>query len=136
MDFIKSNLIWIFAALASGGMLLWPLIRGQSAGGSVTPMQATIMINREDALMVDIREQGEYSRGHVAGSRHIPLAQFDKRLGELDRFKDKPIIIHCASGNRAHTACSTLKKAGFEKVFSLSGGISGWEQAGLPVTTK
>ncbi len=63
-------------------------------------------------------------------------AQVDKRLGELDKFKDKPVIVVCQSGNRSSSTCNALTKRGFEKVYNLSGGISAWEQAGLPVTKK
>ena len=135
MEFVQENALWVIAAVVSGGMLLWPIIRGQSSGG-VTPMQATIMINREDAIIVDVREPGEFGKGHIPNSRHIPLAQFGKRLAELDRYKDKPVIVNCNSGNRSMSACGALRKAGYSKVYNLAGGISAWEQAGLPLTTK
>jgi rhodanese-related sulfurtransferase len=93
-------------------------------------------MNREDALVLDVRETGEWSSGHIQGARHIALAQLEKRISELDKFKDRPIIIYCASGNRSSSACGQLKKGGFEKVFSLDGGISAWLSANLPVTTK
>jgi rhodanese-related sulfurtransferase len=85
-------------------MLLWPLI----AGGTVahlTPAEATLMMNREDALVLDVRETGEWSGGHITGARHITLGQLDKRLSELDKFKEKPIIVVCATGNRSSSAC-------------------------------
>ena len=95
-----------------------------------------MMMNREDALVLDVRESGEWSRGHIAGARHITQAQLDKRLSEIEKFKTKPVIVCCASGSRSPAACGEMKKAGFEKVFSLSGGLAAWTEAGLPVTTK
>lgn len=136
MDFIKANLIWIVMAISSGVMLLFPLIRGRTSGPGVSPLQATLMINREDAVIVDVREQAEWVKGHIPNARHIPLAEVEKRLPELEKFKSKPIIVNCASGSRSAAACSALRKAGFEKVFSLVGGLSAWEQAGQPITTK
>lgn len=136
MTFVQENIHWIGLAFVSGMMLLWPMVRGKTAGPSISPMQATLLINREDAVVVDVREPGEYSKGHIPNSRHIPLAQLDKRLPELDRFKDRPVIVNCQSGNRAFSACSALRKAGFAKVFNLDGGVSAWEQAGLPLTNK
>jgi len=136
MQFVVDNFIWITVAFVSGGMLLWPFIRGKTGGPSVSPTQATLLINREDAVVVDVREQQEYSKGHVPNSRHIPLAQLDKRIGELEKFKNRPIIVLCQSGNRSLSACGALRKNGFEKVFNLAGGVSDWEQAGLPLTTK
>ena len=135
MEFLQQNMIWAALAGVSGGMLLWPLV----AGGGVarlTPAQATLLMNREDALVLDVRETAEWTSGHIPGARHITLAQLEKRMSELEKFKDRPVIICCASGNRSSAACGQLKKGGFEKVFSLGGGISAWLEANLPLTTK
>jgi rhodanese-related sulfurtransferase len=136
VEFLQQNVMWVAVAVISGGMLLWNLIRGGAGGAGVSPLQATLMINREDAIVVDVREPHEYAAGHVPNARHIPMGQVDKRLGELDRFKDKPVIVVCQSGNRSSSTCNALTKRGFEKVYNLSGGISAWEQAGMPVTKK
>jgi rhodanese-related sulfurtransferase len=135
MEFVQQNLIWVTLALVSGGMLLWPLVSGGGAQ-HLTPAQATLLMNREDAVVLDVRETGEWSSGHIPGARHITLAQLDKRMSELEKFKDRPIIICCASGNRSSSACGQLKKGGYEKVFSLAGGISAWLESNLPLTTK
>jgi len=135
MEFVQQNVMWIAVAFISGGMLLWQTLRGAGRAG-VSPLQATLMINREDAIVVDVREPHEYAAGHVPNARHIPVGQFDKRLAELDRFKGKPVIVVCHSGNRSSAACNALEKGGFEKVYNLAGGIMAWEQAGMPVTKK
>jgi len=136
VEFLQQNVMWVAVAVISGGMLRCNLIRGGAGGAGVSPLQATLMINREDAIVVDVREPHEYAAGHVPNARHIPMGQVDKRLGELDRFKDKPVIVVCQSGNRSSSTCNALTKRGFEKVYNLSGGISAWEQAGMPVTKK
>jgi rhodanese-related sulfurtransferase len=128
-------MIWVAIACVSGGMLIWPMIAGGNVA-NLTPAEATLLMNREDALVLDVRETGEWSSGHITGARHITLAQIDKRLSELDKFKEKPIIVVCATGNRSSSACGQLKKHGFGKVFSLGGGISAWRDANLPLTTK
>ncbi|MCF8179458.1 MAG: rhodanese-like domain-containing protein [Sulfuritalea sp.] len=135
MEFVQQNIIWVAVAVSSGAMLLWPLISGGGAA-NLTPAQATLLMNREDALVLDVRETGEWDSGHIAGARHITLTQLEKRMSEIEKFKDRPVIICCASGNRSSSACGQLKKSGFEKVFSLNGGISGWLDANLPLTTK
>ncbi|OHC63525.1 MAG: sulfurtransferase [Rhodocyclales bacterium RIFCSPLOWO2_02_FULL_63_24] len=135
MEFLQQNMIWVALACISGGMLLWPMLTGGGVA-NLTPAQATLLMNREDALVLDVRETGEWSSGHIPGARHITLAQLDKRMSELEKFKERPIIICCASGNRSSSACGQLKKGGFEKVFSLSGGISAWLESNLPLTTK
>ena len=135
MEFVQQNMIWVALAAVSGGMLLWPMISGGGAQ-NLSPAEATLLMNREDALVLDVRESGEWGSGHIPGARHITLAQLDKRMSEIEKFKDRPIIICCASGNRSSSACGQLKKGGFEKVFNLSGGISAWLGANLPLTTK
>jgi rhodanese-related sulfurtransferase len=134
MDFVQQNLMWVIAAIVSGAMLISSFIRGGGKGISVP--EATLLINREDALVLDVRETSEWSTGHIANARHIALGQLAKHLSELEKFKDKPVIVCCASGNRSSTACGTLKRAGFERVFSLNGGIGAWTGAGLPITAK
>ncbi len=135
MEFLQENMIWVALAFVSGGMLIWPMVSGGGVA-NLTPAQATLLMNREDALVLDVRETGEWNTGHITGARHITLGQLDKRLSELDKFKDKPIIVVCASGNRSSSACGQLKKHGFGKVFSLGGGVSSWRDANLPLTTK
>lgn len=135
MEFVQANWMWILVAVASGGMLLWQSVRGSLAGG-IGPTQATLLINREDAVVLDVREPAEYSQGHIVGARHIPLGQLEKRLAEIDKLKDKPVIVCCAAGSRSASASGALRKAGFSKVFNLAGGMAAWDQAGLPTTKK
>jgi len=135
LEFVQNNLMYVMLALVSGGMLLWQTVTS-SGGNRVSPLQATLMLNRDDALVIDVRETAEWSSGHIPNSRHIALGQLEKRLSELEKFKQRPLIVNCQSGNRSSSACGTLKKHGFEKVFNLSGGIGAWRDAGLPVTSK
>lgn len=135
MDFVQQNIIWVGLAAISGGMLIWPLIVGGTVA-HLTPAEATLMMNREDAVVLDVRETSEWSTGHINGARHITLGQLDSRVSELEKFKERPIIVVCASGNRSSSACGNLKKHGFDKVYSLSGGVASWRDANLPLTTK
>ena len=127
--------MYVILALASGGMLLWQLV-GSSGGNRISPLQATLMLNRDDALVIDVREPAEWATGHIPNARHIALGQLDKHIQEIEKFKSRPLIVSCQTGNRASTACGKLKKLGFEKVFNLSGGVAAWREAGLPMTTK
>jgi len=122
------------AAVISGGMLVWPLLsRLVRPGSEVGPAEAVQLINRRDALVIDVREDAEYATGHITNSRHIPLAQLADHLKALEKFKSRPIIVNCRSGARAASAVSVLRKNGFDEVFTLRGGISGWQQAGMPL---
>lgn len=133
VKFVIDNIFLIAVAFISGAMLIWPLARRGAGGPSVTTLEATQLINRQDALVLDVREQAEYAQSHILNSRGLPLSQIDARIGDIEKFKDKPVIVYCASGNRSSAAAATLRKAGFSKVFNLSGGYAAWQQAGLPV---
>jgi rhodanese-related sulfurtransferase len=132
VDFLRNNLLLAGVAVASGGMLIWPLLRRTTGGPWVSTMQATHLMNREDALVVDVREPGEFGAGHILGARNVPLARLDGS-GDLAKRKDKPVILYCDGGERAAKAGSALRKLGFSRVVNLSGGLPAWQQAGLPV---
>ena len=136
MDFLlqNNNWGWLAMAVASAAMLLWHTFRAQ--GSAISPSAATLLINRQDAVVLDVREPAEFADGHISKAHPVPLGQLAKRLDELQRFKDLPVIVVCRSGNRSANACGILKKSGFAQVLNLSGGMSAWEQAGLPVTKK
>jgi rhodanese-related sulfurtransferase len=82
---------------------------------------------------VDVREPAEFKSGHIPNARNVPLGQVGDRLKELEKFKARPILLTCATGNRSATAGGTLQKAGFGQVFSLAGGMGAWQQASMPV---
>lgn len=133
-EFVSDN-IWLVAiAVISGGYFIWPWIsKGTSGVREVGPMEAVQLMNRNDAVVLDVREQAEFSGGHISGSKHFPLASLEKRSGEMKKFAKKPIVVVCASGARSRSACATLKKLGFENVSLLAGGIGAWQQASMPV---
>lgn len=133
MDFALQNIWLILLAGLSGFMLLGGGLFGRLSGvKQIGPQEAVMLFNHDDALLLDVREQSEWSDGHIAKARHIPLGKLKDRLTELEKFKGKPIVAVCRSGNRSGTACGMLKKAGFENLHNLAGGMQAWEQAGLP----
>jgi len=135
VTFVQNNFALILVALISGGMLLWPLL-SRRAAGEVGTLAAVQLINHQDALVLDVREDIEYDAGHIANARHIPVGKLEGRLQELEKFKSKPIVVVCRSGMRSNRACSVLRKHGFADVHNLEGGINAWQQASLPVAKK
>ncbi len=133
VEFVRNNLLLFAVALVSGGMLLWPLVRRTTGGPWLSPTQATQLINREDALVVDVREPNEFAAGHVLGAKNLPLARLDASGADLGKRKERPLIVCCDGGERSAKALAALKKQGFTRVANLSGGIAAWQQAGLPV---
>lgn len=134
LKFLLENWPYLALALVSGGMLLWQSLRG--IGPQLGPQQATLLMNRENAIVIDIRDAQGWSAGHIPQARHIVLDQLEQRLAEIEKFKDKPIIVSCQSGQRSLIACRRLRKAGFSQVFNLAGGLAAWREAGLPITSK
>jgi rhodanese-related sulfurtransferase len=134
VKFVQENLLLIAVALVSGAMLLWPYVRRVGGGPSVSAAQATQLINREDALVLDVRDPGEYGTGHILGAKHVPLARIEGAGAEIAaKRKDKPVIVYCDNGSRSSKAAAALRSQGFAKVVTLSGGLGAWQQAGLPV---
>ncbi|SDD07138.1 Rhodanese-related sulfurtransferase [Variovorax sp. CF079] len=132
MKFILDNWMLILIALSSGGMLAWPLLRGANAG-SLTAQGAVQLINRERAVVVDVREPEEYAAGHVTGAKNVPLNQLDEKLAAAVKNKSVPLLLICATGARAQRAVATAKKLGYEQAQAVAGGLKSWKEANLPI---
>src|SRR5688572_10055271 len=132
VEFIRNNLLLIAVAFVSGAMLIWPLVRRGTGGPYVDAARATQLINREDALVVDVRDPGEYGAGHILGARNVPVARIDEKA-DLGKRKDRPLIVYCDSGARAARAAAALRQHGYTQVVNLSGGLGAWQAAGLPI---
>lgn len=100
---------------------------------SLVPAQLTQLINREDALVVDLSPVADFEKGHIAGSRNIVASQFAPDHKAVAAAKTKPVVLVCRSGQASATAAAKLKKAGFEQVYWLDGGVAAWQQADLPL---
>ena len=132
MKFIIDNWVLILIALSSGAMLAWPLIRG-GAGGALTAQGAVQLINRERAVVVDVREPDEYAAGHVTNSRNVPFDQLEAKLPNTVKNKSLPVLLMCATGSRAGRALAIAKKLGYEQAQVVGGGLKGWKDANLPI---
>lgn len=131
LEFIQTNLMLVILVLTSGAMFFWSLF--QQGGKNISPAEATLLINRDEAKVVDVREADEFAAGHLPDAINIPLSQLAKRAGELETWKTFPLLVYCAAGSRSTRACADLKKLGFDKLHNLDGGVGAWQKAGLPV---
>ncbi len=128
------NMVLLGLAVVSGGMLLFPLFtRGMRTAAEVGATDAVMLINRKDAVVLDVRDDTEFAGGHITNARHIPEKQLAERIKEMERYKNKPVIVSCASGRRSAAVVDSLRKQGFAEVVALRGGISAWVQAGMPL---
>jgi rhodanese-related sulfurtransferase len=128
------NMLLLGLAVSSGGMLLWPLVsRPFRQTHEVGAIEAVQLINRRDALVLDVRDTGDYAAGHITGAKHISEAQLADRMKDLEKHKSRPIVVTCKSGTRAPVVSGLLRKQGYAEAFALRGGILAWQQAGLPL---
>ena len=132
MKFIIDNWYLFLVALASGSMLLWPVLKNAS-GGSLTPARAVQLINREKAVVIDVCEAEEFATGHVTGAKNVPVSQLEERLPTVIKNKPLPVVLVCASGARANRAVAIAKKLGYDNAQALAGGMKAWREASLPV---
>jgi len=134
LQFIQNN-IWMFlVALSSGMMLLWSLFGNRLRGVKEVDNAAALqLINHKNALVLDVREESEFHAGHIRGAKLIPLIKLKDRIGELERFREQPIVVVCRSGNRSATASALLGNREFGQTYSLTGGMMAWQKADLPV---
>ena len=103
---------------------------------SLSPAAAVQLMNKEDVVLLDVREPSETAGGKIAKAIQIPVGAVKTRIGELEKHKDKTVLVYCKTGARSGAACKELGKQGFDKVFSLSGGLMAWQEAHLPLSKK
>src|ERR1700753_1958940 len=109
------NMLLFGLALGSGGMLIWPTLRRALPGAApqIGALESVQLINRRDALVLDVRSKADFSAARIPNSRNIPLEELDGRLREIEKFKSRPLIINFSTGGRAAAACASLTKQGF-----------------------
>ncbi len=132
MKFFLDNWMLIAVAVASGSMLLWPVIQSASVAG-LDPAGAVHLINREKAVVVDVCEPAEFAAGHVGGAKNVPLADLESKLSASVKNKSVPLILVCQSGARSGRAVAIAKKLGYEQAQALGGGMASWKAANLPI---
>jgi rhodanese-related sulfurtransferase len=134
LTFLENNWWLVLVLVVSGAMLIWPALQFRLGPvREVGAIQATQLINRQNALMLDVRETQEYEGGRVPHAVHLPLSQLAGRGAELKKFTSRPVIAYCDRGSRSRSAAGKLAKLGFAEVYTLRGGLRAWSEAGLPV---
>lgn len=134
MQFIQNNIWLVLIALSSGMMLLWSLFGNRLRGvKEVDNVAALQLINHKNALILDVREESEFNSGHIRDAKLIPLLKLKERIGELERYRERPIVVVCRSGNRSGTASALLGNREFGQVYNLIGGMMAWQKADLPL---
>ena len=136
-EFMSNHSSLALAFVVILGMLIWTLWQGAGRGlKKLSLMDATRLINREDAVIVDVRSDGEFNQGHIVNAVNIPQKSVHEQLSKLDKYRSRPIITTCRNGQTALSVGNTLRKNGFEQVYNLAGGLIAWEGADLPLVKK
>lgn len=130
-----SNLVLIAAALISGTLLLWPMIARRGRGG-LSAAEATQLINRRNAVVVDLRPAAEFANGHLPSARHVEFAELQAKVGQLVKNKSNPVLLVCQTGQHSNKAARIVRDAGYAEVHVLEGGVNAWQQAGMPVVKQ
>ena len=127
---------WELTLLLAGLITALVVTESRRGGVGVSSTQLTTLINREDAVVLDVRDAKEFRLGHITGAVNIPFASVETRIGELDQHKEKPVVIVCKMGQHSSTVGKTLREGGFTDVRRLTGGIGAWQADGLPLVKK
>ena len=111
-------------------------LHSRTAARAVGPQQAVTLINRSDAVVLDVRDKKDFDSGHIVDSINIPLSKLSQRIAELEKYREKPLVVVDKLGQHASEACSTLQKAGYSQAVKLAGGLSEWKAQSLPLIQK
>lgn len=123
---------WWLVGIWTAFLVALFLDNSKRSGKTVSPAEATLMINKEDALVLDIRDKKDFSAGHLANAMNIPFSSLASRLDELNAHKERPVILVCKSGQTVGVAGKMLREKGFNAV-RMSGGMMEWSNLNLPV---
>ncbi len=137
IEFAENNLILFVALVFVLGMITFTEYQRLFSGiVQLSVPDAIRLQNDEDTIFVDVREANEFKAGHIIDAKNHPLSGFGKNLSQLNKHQNAHVIVYCATGTRSTRACSKLKKQEFNSVYNLSGGVSAWQKANLPLVTR
>ncbi len=134
IEFIRQNW-YLFVALVGivGLIVLEPLRQKMSGVKRLSILQYMRLASDENPQLIDVSEAKEYKKGHIPAAKNVPLSGLSDALPGLEKFKDKPIVITCRTGNRSGRAANKLSRQAFSQVYILEGGLAAWEKENMPV---
>lgn len=135
LEFTSNHVLLVSALMVSFFVLVFSELRRKASGLINVDAGDAVKLINNDAVVLDIRSAEAYSRGHIVNARNIPRDELDARLDQLQKYKNTPIVAVCDAGVTTTGVVNKLRAAGFESVFGLKGGMTGWGQAGLPVVS-
>jgi rhodanese-related sulfurtransferase len=126
---------WILAAALSVVIIMLFMHETRKSGPSLSPQKAINMVNAEQGVFLDLRDAADYKQGHIVDAVHIPSGKLAERMAELEKYRNKPIILVCKMGQQASAAGKQLKGNNFEQVYKMTGGMMEWSNLQLPTVS-
>ena len=123
---------WLLAGALLAVIVILFLHEKRKSGASVSPQQAINLVNKDQGVFLDLRDAAQYKQGHIVDALHIPSAKLADRMAELEKFRDRPIILVCKMGQQAGAAGKQLKANNFQQVYKMTGGMMEWGNLQLP----
>ena len=123
---------WILSGLWLGLFVTLILYIQAKAGSALSPQQAVMLVNRQDGVILDIRDSKAFDGGHIVDAINIPLAKLKERVRELEKFREKPLVVVCQLGQQSGDAVKLLEENGYSAVSRMRGGMNEWQTQGLP----
>ncbi len=135
LEFTSNNMVLVVLLMISFFVLIFSELRRKASGMvAVEPAAAVALINN-DGVVIDLRSNDAFSRGHIVNAKNIPHDEMDANLDKIEKFKNKPIVAVCDAGMTSTRAVASLRNAGFVSAYGLKGGMNAWSQAGMPVVS-
>ncbi len=135
-EFISNHLFLVGAFLVVLALLVKSEFEHQTIRKLlVDPIQATRLMNNEDAIVIDVRSEAEYKKAHIKNAKHAPASEAVEKVAKLAKSKDDAIIVYCNVGNTSARVCRALTREGYTRVRNLKGGLAAWEESKLPVSS-
>ncbi len=136
-EFVGNHPLLSLAFVSILGALVWTFLQASARGlVRVGPPDAIRLINAEDAVVIDVRGDGDFDRGHILNAVHVPHNQIEQQMAKLEKYKERPVIVACGTGSVSAGVGGALRKRGFSRVHHLTGGIAAWESANLPLSRR
>ena len=137
LEFIVNNWLLFLALVIVLTLLGMSMIRPKLLGfKEIKPNEVVRLINHDDAVVLDVRDNSEFEKGHILNARHIPFGLLEERLHELENLKESPLVVYCEAGQQSARAGAILQKQGFASIYKLSGGLLTWKSANFPLSVE
>ena len=126
---------WMLAAALLAVVVMLVMHETRKSGPSVSPQKAINLVNAEQGVFLDLRDAADYKQGHIVDAVNIPSAKLAERMVELEKYKDRPIVLVCKMGQQSSAAGKQLKAGNYDQVFKMTGGMMEWGNLQLPVVS-